>query len=105
MQLSDFFIGKPGPGSISEAIQQRLPVIVVRKRLDHAAGALQRGLGARTQRRNRAGLLQGHRSGVTAITGRLDDYRANVARIQNRAIFEIPAILDGIFASQRCRFG
>ena len=30
MQLSDFFIGKPGPGSISEAIQQRLPVIVVR---------------------------------------------------------------------------
>ena len=27
---SDFFIGKPGPGSISEAIQQRLPVIVVR---------------------------------------------------------------------------
>ena len=30
MQLSDFFIGKPGPGSISEAVQQRLPVIVVR---------------------------------------------------------------------------
>src|ERR1700675_5189886 len=30
MQLSDFFIGKPGPGSISEAIQQGLPVIVVR---------------------------------------------------------------------------
>ena len=30
MQLSDFFIGKPGPGSISEAVQQGLPVIVVR---------------------------------------------------------------------------
>ena len=30
MQLCDFFIGKPGPGSISEAMQQRLPVIVVR---------------------------------------------------------------------------
>src|SRR5580700_10789299 len=29
MQLSDFFIGKPGPGSISEAVQQQLPVIVV----------------------------------------------------------------------------
>jgi len=25
-----FFIGKPGPGSISEAVQQGLPVIVVR---------------------------------------------------------------------------
>src|SRR5580692_7830174 len=30
MQLSDFFIGKPGPGSISEALQQHLPVIVTR---------------------------------------------------------------------------
>src|SRR3981189_3420989 len=30
MQVSDFFIGKPGPGSISEAVQQGLPVIVVR---------------------------------------------------------------------------
>ena len=29
MQLADFFIGKPGPGSISEAVQQGLPVIVV----------------------------------------------------------------------------
>jgi UDP-N-acetylglucosamine:LPS N-acetylglucosamine transferase len=28
--LADFFIGKPGPGSISEAVQQQLPVIVVR---------------------------------------------------------------------------
>ena len=30
MQLADFFIGKPGPGSISEAVQQGLPVVVVR---------------------------------------------------------------------------
>src|SRR5579864_3885735 len=28
MQLSDFFVGKPGPGSISEAIAMHLPVIV-----------------------------------------------------------------------------
>jgi 1,2-diacylglycerol 3-beta-galactosyltransferase len=28
MALSDFFIGKPGPGSISEALQFHLPVIV-----------------------------------------------------------------------------
>ena len=28
MAISDFFIGKPGPGSISEALQFRLPVIV-----------------------------------------------------------------------------
>ncbi len=30
MHLSDFFIGKPGPGSISEAVAMRLPVIVER---------------------------------------------------------------------------
>jgi 1,2-diacylglycerol 3-beta-galactosyltransferase len=28
MELSDFFVGKPGPGSISEALAKRLPVIV-----------------------------------------------------------------------------
>jgi 1,2-diacylglycerol 3-beta-galactosyltransferase len=28
MQAADFFIGKPGPGSISEALQMRLPVVV-----------------------------------------------------------------------------
>ena len=28
MHLADFFIGKPGPGSISEALQMNLPVIV-----------------------------------------------------------------------------
>src|ERR1700730_5141096 len=28
MALADFFIGKPGPGSISEALQFHLPVIV-----------------------------------------------------------------------------
>ena len=30
MAISDFFIGKPGPGSISEAVAMRLPVIVER---------------------------------------------------------------------------
>ena len=45
MQLSDFFIGKPGPGSISEAIAMRLPVIVESNTVDAAAGALQRRVG------------------------------------------------------------
>ncbi len=30
MRLADFFIGKPGPGSISEAIAMGLPVIIER---------------------------------------------------------------------------
>ena len=46
MYLSDFFIGKPGPGSISEAVAMKLPVIVETQCLDAAAGALQPDLGA-----------------------------------------------------------
>ena len=30
MHLSDFFVGKPGPGSISEALAMQLPVVVER---------------------------------------------------------------------------
>ncbi len=46
MYLSDFFIGKPGPGSISEAVAMKLPVIVESPTLDPAAGALQHRVGA-----------------------------------------------------------
>jgi len=37
--------------------------------------------------------------GVSAIIMRLGEYGAGVARIRNRAIFEIPAILEGICVS------
>jgi UDP-N-acetylglucosamine:LPS N-acetylglucosamine transferase len=96
MQLSDFFIGKPGPGSISEAIQQRLPVIVVR----NAWTMPQERYNADWVQELNAGIVldsfKAIDSGVSAITSRLDDYGASVARIQNRAVFEIPDILDGI---------
>ena len=96
MQLSDFFIGKPGPGSISEAIQQRLPVIVVR----NAWTMPQERYNAEWLREHKAGIVldsfKAIRSGVVAITSHMDEYRASVGRIQNRAIFEIPAILEDI---------
>jgi UDP-N-acetylglucosamine:LPS N-acetylglucosamine transferase len=96
MQLSDFFIGKPGPGSISEAIQQRLPVIVVR----NAWTMPQERYNTDWVQEHDAGVvLDSFKSiagGVSAVTENLAGYRANVARIENRAIFEIPAILDKI---------
>jgi len=96
MELSDFFIGKPGPGSISEAIQQRLPVIVVR----NAWTMLQERYNTDWVEKHNAGIVldsfKAIGDGVAAITSRLDQYRASVARIQNRAIFEIPAMLDDI---------
>jgi UDP-N-acetylglucosamine:LPS N-acetylglucosamine transferase len=105
MQLSDFFIGKPGPGSISEAIQQRLPVIVVR----NAWTMPQERYNAQWVEENNAGLVldsfKGIHTAVSALTAQLNDYRTCVGRIHNRAIFEIPGILDGILQAGRPRLG
>ena len=96
MQLADFFIGKPGPGSISEAVQQSLPVIVVR----NAWTMPQERYNTDWVRENDAGIvLESFRSirrGVDEVAGRLEDFRTKVARIHNRAIFEIPDILERI---------
>jgi UDP-N-acetylglucosamine:LPS N-acetylglucosamine transferase len=96
MHLSDFFIGKPGPGSISEAIQQGLPVIVV----NNTWTMPQERYNAEWVQENRAGIVLDSfkeiRGGVEEVIARLPELRARVARIQNRAIFEIPEILDRI---------
>ena len=34
------------------------------------------------------------------IIGRLDEFKANLARIENRAVFEIPQILERILESR-----
>jgi UDP-N-acetylglucosamine:LPS N-acetylglucosamine transferase len=100
MQLADFFIGKPGPGSISEAVQLGLPVVVVRNRWTmpqeryNTDWVLENGAGI---------VLESFRfvdEGVRSIIGRLDEFKANLARIQNRAVFEIPAILERILESR-----
>jgi UDP-N-acetylglucosamine:LPS N-acetylglucosamine transferase len=103
MQLSDFFIGKPGPGSISEAIQQRLPVIVVR----NAWTMPQERYNAQWVEENGVGLVldsfRDIRVAVSALTSRMSEYRRRVARIDNRAIFEIPEILQQIVQSEQPR--
>ena len=96
MQLSDFFIGKPGPGSISEAIQQRLPVIVVR----NAWTMLQERYNTEWVQEHNAGIVldsfRAVRDGVATLTAHMLEHRAAVKRIQNHAVFEIPAILEKI---------
>ena len=61
MQLSDFFVGKPGPGSISEALQQGLPVIVVRNAWTMPQERYNTEWVEEKARRCRARFLQGHR--------------------------------------------
>jgi UDP-N-acetylglucosamine:LPS N-acetylglucosamine transferase len=101
MQLSDFFIGKPGPGSISEALQQRLPVIVTR----NAWTMPQERYNTHWVEENGAGLVlesfRAIRPAVQELTARLGEFRTRIAGIENRAIFEIPQILERIFDSNQ----
>jgi hypothetical protein len=99
MQLSDFFIGKPGPGSISEAVHQHLPVIVVR----NAWTMPQERYNTKWVEENHAGVVldsfKDIRLGVAKVTDHIEHYRAHVRLIQNRAVFEIPGILEKILES------
>lgn len=96
MQFADFFIGKPGPGSLSEAVQMGLPVIVV----DNAWTMPQERYNTQWVREQRLGVV--HRSfrtidrAVAELLGDLDGFRTRVRRVQNRALFEVPHILGRI---------
>jgi UDP-N-acetylglucosamine:LPS N-acetylglucosamine transferase len=96
MRLADFFIGKPGPGSISEAVQQGLPVIVV----DNTWTMPQERYNAQWVTEHGFGIV--HDSfrtidrAVAELLGRLEEFRSRVRGYKNRALFEIPTILDGI---------
>ena len=98
MRLADFFIGKPGPGSVSEAVQLGLPVIVV----NNAWTMPQERYNADWVREQRLGIVMGSFRGVDSAVAQLldglDAYRARVDRIQNRALFEIPDILARVLA-------
>ncbi|MBA4211682.1 MAG: galactosyldiacylglycerol synthase [Polaromonas sp.] len=102
MRLADFFIGKPGPGSISEAVQQGLPVIVV----DNAWTMPQERYNAQWITEHNLGIV--HRSfrtidrAVDDLLSRLDGFRAHVRAMDNQALFEIPEILDRIASEARC---
>jgi hypothetical protein len=96
MHLADFFIGKPGPGSISEAMAMGLPVIVE----SNAWTLPQERYNAEWVRERGVGIVVSNFSGIrdaaAEMLASLDEYREAVARIQNRALFEIPEILEGL---------
>ena len=96
MRLADFFIGKPGPGSISEAVQQGLPVIVV----DNAWTMPQERYNAEWVRENGLGVVHGSFRTIDRAVAQLvdgfDTFQASVRRVDNRALFEVPEILERI---------
>lgn len=98
MSLSDFFIGKPGPGSISEALAMKLPVIVE----SNAWTLPQERYNAAWVREKQVGVVLKSFRDINAGLAELlapenfARFRANAAAIQNRAVFEIPDILARI---------
>ncbi len=98
MHLSDFFVGKPGPGSISEALEMKLPVVVER----NAWTLPQERYNTEWIREMQVGVvLKSFREINRGLEELLDPvnfarFRANAAAIKNRAVFEIPEILDSL---------
>jgi len=102
MSLADFFIGKAGPGSISEALQFGLPVIVER----NSRTMPQERYNATWLMEERLGLVVPDFTGIESVVedlltnSRLCALRDNVSRYQNYAVFEVPLILDRVMANK-----
>jgi UDP-N-acetylglucosamine:LPS N-acetylglucosamine transferase len=101
LQLGDFFIGKPGPGSLSEAVQLGLPVITVRNAWTlpqeryNTEWVQANGLGLVATSTRRIG------PAVAELLAGLDAFKARVAGVENRAVFEVPEILARVLDVDR----
>ncbi|MBZ5613044.1 MAG: galactosyldiacylglycerol synthase [Acidobacteriia bacterium] len=96
MALADFFIGKPGPGSISEALQFHLPVIVecnsktLPQERYNAEWVTENGYGI---------VVPSFKQIAPAVQSLLQsatytEFRRKAHEYSNRALFEVPAILE-----------
>jgi UDP-N-acetylglucosamine:LPS N-acetylglucosamine transferase len=102
LRLSDFFIGKPGPGSLSEALHCGLPVIVTR----NAWTMPQERFNTDWVLEQGVGLVLPSFAGLPEAVARLrthwPEYAERVRRLDNRALFEVPQILAGILRDAQC---
>jgi Glycosyltransferase family 28 C-terminal domain len=94
MRGADFLIGKPGPGSVAEAMVRQLPVI-----LECNSWTLpQERYNTEWVKEKNVGIVLNNFgeivSGVRQLLrpGQLQEFRNNVAALQNRAVFEVPEI-------------
>jgi 1,2-diacylglycerol 3-beta-galactosyltransferase len=90
MSLADFFIGKPGPGSIAEALHFHLPVIVER----NASTMPQERYNTEWVTENECGVVLSSFDEIDTAVGQLlsssnlERLRRNVANHKNRAVYE-----------------
>jgi 1,2-diacylglycerol 3-beta-galactosyltransferase len=103
MRAADFLIGKPGPGSIAEAMVRKLPVLIE----CNAWTLPQERYNAEWVKENGVGIvLKSFEQVVEGVKGMLDPaalaaFRKNVAALENRAVFEIPEILGKLLGESR----
>jgi 1,2-diacylglycerol 3-beta-galactosyltransferase len=103
MEISDFFIGKPGPGSISEALAKRLPVIVQRNAWTMAherynadwVEEMGVGLVVRNFTTELAGAVR-----TMLAPENYERFRGRTAVMRNLAVYEIPELLAGILSKR-----
>jgi 1,2-diacylglycerol 3-beta-galactosyltransferase len=96
MALADFFVGKPGPGSISEALQLHLPVIVE----CNSKTLPQERYNAEWVTENGYGIVVPSFKAIAPAVQQLlesatfNEFRSKVNEYRNRALFEVPVILE-----------
>ncbi len=101
MQLADFFIGKPGPGSLSEAVHMGLPVIVTRNAWTmpqerwNTDWVREHGLGVVLRS------FRGVPQAVRQIVQQLPAWQARVRALDNRAVFEVPQLMQRLLPAHR----
>ena len=100
MYLSDFFIGKPGPGAISEAIAMNLPVIT---EINGSTMKQEKYCGQWIED-NQVGIVVSHFRNIDWAVAELIElknlvrYKKNAAAINNQGVFEVADILEKILA-------
>jgi hypothetical protein len=99
MHLADYFIGKPGPGCLSEAVQMGLPVVTFR----NASTMPQERYNTEWVTDSGVGVvLKSMRELPAAVAGlltSLPEMQARARRLNNRALFELPEILAAQLAA------
>lgn len=101
MHLADFFVGKPGPGSLSEALGMKLPVITE----CNISTLIHEKYNTQWVEEKQVGIvLRSFRQIDRAVEQFLEPetfarYQANVAAVNNQAVFEVAAFLQQILAT------
>lgn len=101
LQLADVFVGKPGPGSISEAVQLGLPVLT----FENASTLPQERYNVQWLRELGLGLAVGSLrelpGAMAELLQRLPQYQARVRWVDNRGAAEVLQVFDELLRSRR----